>query len=64
MKKWFQYCKSCKHGFYVPVTLANRVRDKIKKVVSRDKWSRHRAKCPVCGSKKNVRVIRIMEKGV
>ena len=68
--KWLQICKPCpksktgQHEFYVKVTGTGKLRARFKLWFDKlggEARSIHRKKCPVCGSRKNVRIIKILE---
>ncbi len=70
MKKkfWWQICshkelhKSGRiHEFYVPVRLSEAVWERVKVRLGRGKWGHHRAKCPLCGKKADIKKMFLRE---
>lgn len=68
--KWLQICKPCpksptgQHEFYVKVTGIGKLRARYNLWFDKlggEARSVHRKACKVCGSRKNVRIIRVLE---
>ena len=62
-KLWLLKCKrnSCKHSFYVPVTLRNKAWARIKGFFSKAKELHHQCSCEICGCKR-IKTIKIIER--
>lgn len=76
MKKkliWLQACDPCsksptgKHMFYVNVTGIGKLRAKYNlwfQKLGGQALSMHRSSCKLCGSRKNVRIVKILERKI